>query len=335
MADLRFDPVTHQWVSVAENRRNRPVEFVPTEQARHQIICPFCAGNEDETPFAIAAYDRHLQPMDLDVDEAQAWSVRVIPNKFSAFEVTEDKVFPDGPYQNKNGVGKQELIIPTARHVGSLGEMDFEEVKRGLHVARDRIEAFSHEQPIKHAMLFMNCRMEAGASLEHVHFQLIGSPVVSSRVERRQSIAQKAFEETGQTLIAQLVEWETQQSTRVVKTSKNLTSFCPFASRLPLTVWIAPNQKSGRFADADNLLDELAELTHDAVRRIETVLDRSAYNIMLHQASYEFEGPHHWYVEIFPRLTRLAGYEWGTDIWINPVSPESAARRLRAANKDE
>lgn len=333
MSDLRFDPVTHQWVSIAENRRSRPTEFVPIEQSRHQIICPFCAGNEDETPMEIASYDKHLQKLDQRDQEETSWSVRVVPNKYPAFGKTEDAKEPSGPYKQFNADGTQELIIPTSRHAVSIGDLEFDEVKRAFHVARDRIEALSENDSIKHAMLFMNCRMDAGASLEHIHFQLIGAPVVSSRLENRQEISANYYDENHQTLMGRIVDWEIQQNVRLIRTSKNFTMFCPYASRLPLTIWVVANNEPKRFCESTNLLDELAELCQDAVKRIEAVLDRPAYNLILHQASFGFDGPDHWYVEIFPRLTRLAGFEWGTDVWVNPVSPETAAKKLRIALK--
>lgn len=335
MSDLRFDPVTHQWVSIAENRRSRPTEFVPIEQSRHQIICPFCAGNEDETPQEIASYDKHLQLQERDDQEGTSWSVRVVPNKYPAFGETEESTGTSGPYKKLNEGGAQELIIPTSRHVVSIGDLEFDEVKRAFHVAKNRIQAFDDDNAIKHAMLFLNCRMDAGASLEHIHFQLIGTPVVSERLERRQQISTSYYEENHQTLMGRIVDWECQQNVRLVRTSKNFTMFCPYASRLPLTIWIAANNEPERFYHSTSLLDELAELCQDAVNRIEAVLDRPAYNMILHQSSFGFDGPDHWYVEIFPRLTRLAGFEWGTDVWVNPVSPETAAKKLRIAlNKD-
>ena len=330
MSDLRFDPVTHQWVSIAENRRNRPVEFVPTEQTRQQILCPFCVGNEDETPAAIATYDKQLPPAEFD-DEDVDWSVRVVPNKYPVFEETEDSKKSSGPYKKSNDGGIQELIIPTPRHVVSIGDLSQDEVKRAFYVARDRIESLGSNDKIKHAMLFVNCRMEAGASLEHIHFQLIGAPLVSSQIERRQQISKKYYDANHQSLIGRIAEWECEQNARLVRSSKYFTMFCPYASRLPMTVWIAANDEPGKFIEGTHWIDELAELCQDAVNRIEAVLDRPAYNVILHQASFGFDGPDHWYIEIFPRLTRLAGYEWGTDIWVNPVSPESAAKKLRIA----
>ena len=335
MSDLRFDPVTHQWVSIAENRRNRPVEFAPVEQARHQVICPFCAGNEDETPPALEEFDANLEPLaPPDTDEANAWSVRVAPNKYPAFEGEGiDPKTNTGPFRTANDFGVQELIIPTPRHVSTIGELEDEELKRAFHVARLRIANLKETDGIEHAMLFLNCRMEAGASIEHTHFQLLGSPILSRSLESRVQISDAYYRDNHQSLVQRIVEWEISQNKRVVRNTENFSMFCPFASRQPLTVWIAPVETPEPFVDSEHLLDELTELCLDAVNRIETLLERPAYNLLLHQQPFSSDGPDHWYVEIFPRMATQAGYEWGTDFWVNPVAPETAAKRFRAGGK--
>lgn len=333
MSDLRFDPVTQQWVSIAENRRNRPVEFAPVEQARHQVICPFCGGNEDETPAALVEFDKYLEPLaPPTADEANVWSVRVVPNKYPAFEGKGiDPKANTGPFRTANDFGVQELIVPTPRHVSTIGELEFDELKRALHVARSRIENLKETDGIKHAMLFMNCRLDAGASIEHTHFQLLGSPLLTRSLESRTEISAAYYRDNHQSLVQRIVEWESKQNKRVIRNSKNFSMFCPFASRQPLTVWIAPIETPETFIESGSLLDELAELCLEAVTKIESLLERPAYNVLLHQAPFGFDGPDHWYLEIFPRMTKQAGFELGTDLWINPVAPEAAAKRLRVA----
>ena len=328
MSDLRFDPVTHQWVSIAESRRNRPVEYMWAEQSVQKMICPFCAGNEEETPEAIATYDEKLNQMSA-VDEESPWSVRVIPNKYPAFEGEAVDSKMTGPYKTARIEGVQELIIPTSKHVASIADLELDDLKRAFRVARQRIEYLATVDEIKHAMFFMNCRLEAGASIEHIHFQLLGSPVLSHHLERRRKISKEYYDANHQSQISRIVDWELTQKTRVIRSTKDFVVFCPFASRLPLSVWIAPAESPERFEECEEHLDVLSELCFDTVRRIDKLLDRPAYNLLLHQAPFGGDNPDHWYIEIFPRLSRWAGFEWGTDIWINPVAPETAAKQLR------
>jgi UDPglucose--hexose-1-phosphate uridylyltransferase len=58
---------------------------------------------------------------------------------------------------------------------------------------------------------------------------------------------------------------------------------------------------------------------------------------MLHTnpSSEEDETFYHWHIEIIPKLTKVAGFEWGTGFYINPTPPEEAAKYLREAQPKE
>jgi UDPglucose--hexose-1-phosphate uridylyltransferase len=93
----------------------------------------------------------------------------------------------------------------------------------------------------------------------------------------------------------------------------------------------------------DAQLAELAVAMKDMLQRIKTVLSDAPYNFILHNAppmhrrpgkpsqwnSLEYD--YHWHIELVPRLTQVAGFEWGTGFYINPTSPEDAAQFLREA----
>ena len=337
MSDLRHDPINDQWVSIARNRRDRPMEFVPMEQLRQQLICPFCKGNEEETPPPLAAYQADgtlLTPN----DDPSSWTVRVIPNRYPSFssysQETRDE--PDigthdhGPFQSNRSHGIQELVIPSSRHITTLSELTDVELKLSFRAYQDRVNHARSLSYVKHAMLFMNCRLAAGASLGHIHTQLLGTPVVSSQLESRVERNNVHFQRYGQSLISSLVNWEIDQQARIVEVTENFCIVCPFASRFAFQVWVIPRANKFDFVTCSDLVrDELAMHCRNIVSRFETVLDHPAYNLLLHTDPFGMSHNGHSYFELFPRLTRAAGFEWGTDIWVNPVAPESAARRLR------
>ena len=335
MSDLRFDPVSNQWVTIARNRSERPMEFVPLEQTRHQLICPFCKGNEEETPTTCVAYHRDGSQLN-QADDPSSWTVRVIPNKYPSFELSSaghkhiDCESHEGPYKAAKCPGEQELIISSPRHVASLSELNDDELRVSFHAYQERIKRMETLEHIRHAMLFMNCRLNAGASLSHVHTQLIGSPIVSGALQERSNRNQLHFQEQGKPLVETLTSWEREQGKRIIFESENFSVFCPYASRFAFQSWIVPNHHVGSFQDCPQAVcHELAELCRRMIARLETLLGETGYNILLHQAPFSMLENDHWYFEIFPRLTRAAGFEWGTDIWVNPVSPETAARRIR------
>lgn len=329
MSDLRYDPLFDQWMVVAENRRDRPIEFVPLEQTRKSLICPFCGGNEEETPPAILALDelgREL-PAPLGPD----WMTRVIPNKYPTFSnsqlSTSDQMWP---YRQATGLGAQELLIPTPRHVVSLSELLELELRLALQAAQMRIAALQQISGIAHATLFLNCRFEAGASVEHVHWQLIGSPLTSSFLQGRSDRFRQHQLSHGRSLLRDLVDQEERAAVRIVNRSRHWTAYCPFASRTAFQMCIAPNRDSGTFGEISTIgLQQLVEMIQAYVTRLESLFGQPGYNVILHQLPFAEAQHDTWWIELFPRLSKNAGFEFGTDIWINPVAPEMAARRLK------
>ncbi len=326
MSDLRYDPLFDLWVAIAENRRDRPIEFVPIEQSFKQLICPFCGGNEEETPPELL----RLGPEDKSVDPTGLqWHTRVIPNKFPTYFGSQEEGVDCGPYQHSYLSGDQELIIPTPRHVFSFSDLTIEEFVLGLQAAQIRMQKKESESHIKHAMLFGNCRSEAGASVAHVHFQLIGSPLVSPMMASRMTRLENFRHENGVSMTTAMLNHELKQHVRIVAETDDLVMLCPYASRFAFQIWLMPRNDTVAFSKLDqNQLQQLCELSQRYLRRVEVLLSEPAYNWLLHQPPMG-GNENHWFVEIIPRVAKTAGYEMGTDIWINPVAPEVAARRLR------
>ena len=329
MSDLRFDPVFNQWIAVSEIRRERPLEFLPLDQVRKQMICPFCKGNEDETPAPLLVLDSWAN--EIAADQSAQWSSRVIPNKYPTYESSKrQSILETGPFSANTDIGTQELIIPTPRHVCSLSELEIDEFVVALIATQIRMRALRETDSVRHAMFFKNCRHEAGSSIEHTHFQLMGSPIVSPFLQHRAERFAAHHQSTGKSLMQSVSEFEIQQKTRVISQSENFIVICPFASRLPFQVWIVPRTPKIRFDVSERIASEqIATLSHQLISKIESLLGLAAYNWMLHQLPFESEAFDHWFIEIVPRLSKTAGYEMGTDIWVNSVAPETAAKRLR------
>ena len=317
------------------------MEFIaPKEKLSPDVVCPFCKGNEHETPKQLEVWDREGRSV-ADAKSDFDWSTRVVPNKFPAFpsdapmdpfdtQVLSDNIQDFGPYEQSRRPGVQELIIPSPRHVSSFGELEKSEAMVSLAAAQTRFSVMKEKDGIEHAMLFMNCRSAAGASLAHAHLQLIGSPVVSQSMKDQISRQQNYVRQHEQTMMQSVIQWEQQKKVRIVKETDDFCAVCPYASRVAHQLWLIPKHSFSDFATIDRKIrDDLALLIRKLLRRLDRSLNNPPYNLMLHTAPFGMADNNHWYVEIMPRLTRPAGLEFGADIWINPVSPEDAARHLR------
>jgi UDPglucose--hexose-1-phosphate uridylyltransferase len=330
MPEYRQDPLSRRWVIIGGDRAGRPNEFVEAAVRESSLLCPFCAGNEAETPEPVATYP----------SGKKAWLVRVVPNKFPALTIdkpacpTCQPLSPQAQPQPVPGFGRHEVIIESPRHVASLSELTPEESAAVFTAYRDRLRDLKAERQFKYVQIFKNVGPAAGASLEHVHSQLVALPGVPEVVEQELASSGEYFAQHQRPLLPALIEQEIADGSRLVAQSANLMAFCPYASRFPYETWVAPRKHSPRFEDAKTgELGELSTLMQDLIGRIERATGQSAYNYHLHTQPFDMPaaGHYHWHIEILPRTTKVAGFEWGTGCFINPYWPEAAAKDLRKA----
>lgn len=333
--ELRQDPVTGRWVIVAPNRAGRPDEFAPAfERVENAGDCPFCPGREAETPPAVLVRPDPATPPD-----GPAWRMRVVPNKFPAL-VPDGEPGPrsDGFFGRTPGVGVCEVIVETAAHLTSLTQLRADDVGEVLAVYRDRLNAQKSDPRLQYGLIFKNKGATAGASLEHCHSQLIATPLVPPAVAAELRGAECHHRAQGRCVFCQMIDRETASGERVVFRTAGYVVFCPFAGRFPYETWILPRRHASRFEDVPlEGLRELGAVLHATLGKLEVGLDDPAYNTMIHTAplrSGDLEH-YHWHLEIIPRLTGVAGFEWGGGMFINTVPPEQAAARLRETTTND
>jgi len=326
MSEYRHDPVYDHWVIIAPNREGRPEEFIEAGWQRIAWNCPFCVGHEEDTPPELARYS---------LDGQTSWQVRVVPNKYPA--VTSTCGWPPEvktAHSTLPGYGVHEVIIESPHHTTSLCELPLAALALVLRAYRDRLRAVRQRQDLAYGIVFKNVGAAAGASLEHIHSQVLATVVVPPPIAGRWTHWKTLFCQTGQTALSRWLDEELQSGQRLVGVTSHFAAVCPFASRMPMELRLAPLTPEPYFeAVCDARLEELAQLLSDVLLRLEVAVPNVAYNLIVHTAPLG-SGPHdycHWYIEILPRLTRAAGFEWGTGCFINPVKPEEAARRLRDA----
>jgi UDPglucose--hexose-1-phosphate uridylyltransferase len=333
MPDLRKDPIVGRWVIVAKSRAKRPHDFESTPRLRAGGFCPFCPGNEDKTTDEILAYRPHGTPRN-----GAGWRVRVIPNKFPALEIEgELNKRGDGIYDMMRGVGAHEVIVESPQHLLSTADLSEEALREVFWAYRDRLLDLKKDPRLVYGMIFKNVGAAAGASLEHTHSQLIVTPIVPINVREEMTGSLEFFNYRGRCVYCDMIQQELAHEKRIVLDGPGFTAFCPFAGRFPFETWVVPKAHSSHYENIQkHAVEELAGVMKQVIGRIETALDRPAYNYIIHTAPFgaQEQGHYHWHIEIIPRLTNIAGFEWGTGFYINSVPPEEAAAFLREVEFD-
>jgi UDPglucose--hexose-1-phosphate uridylyltransferase len=328
--ELRKDPVTGRWVIISTDRQKRPNDFV-FERAR--IIgrehCPFCPGHESLTPPEIMSYRQNGGS-----PNAPGWDVRVVPNKFPALQVEGmlDRE-GEGMFDRMNGIGAHEVIIETPDHDRTMASMSEPEIERVLFAYRDRIVDLKKDFRLKYILIFKNHLAAAGATLEHTHSQLIALPIVPDFVREEIEGARRHFADKERCVFCDIVHQDIRDGRRVVVENADIVALAPYAPRFAFETWLLPKRHGARFEEAPrHEYESLARMIKVVLQRIDRALESPAYNLILHTSPFSQDTSeiYHWHLELMPKLTKVAGFEWGTGFYINPTSPEEAARVLRA-----
>ncbi len=342
MRELRFDPIRNRWVIVVPERARRPNDYLIDGGWKagdgDVLACPFCEGNEAKTPPEIMAVRATGTAPD-----SPGWRVRVVANKFPALRIEDDAIrYGVGMFDVVSGAGAHEVIIETPNHTLSLADLPDESVKDVLMVYRNRIRDLCRDSRLRYILVFKNHRHEAGASLSHTHSQLIATPMVPPAVKVELKVCRDHYLTRERCFICDMLKQETRMGERLIYESNDFVVWSPFASSFPFEMWILPKDHLHDFSQlTDEALATTAPVIKNALKAMKTLLNDPPYNFVLHTAPPPFNRPgypdhwnsiasdYHWHLEIIPRLTRIAGFEWGAGLYINPTPPEVAAEYLR------
>jgi len=330
MPELRKDPIIGRWVIISSERGKRPSDFQEQLPRRKGGFCPFDPGNEGTTPPEILAYrDSGTEP------DTPGWNLRVVSNKFPALQIEGhlDKQ-GEGMFDKMNGIGAHEVIIETPLHDATLATMPLKNVENVLWSYRDRMVDLKKDKRFKYVLIFKNEGEAAGASLEHTHSQLIALPIVPKRVREEIDGAKLYYDYKERCVFCDIVRQELNDGTRIVSENKDFVSLEPFTPRFPFETWILPKHHDSCYEDAkSHEFQSLAEMLQDTLKRLDKILNVPPYNYILHTSPFgEPDNEYyHWHIEIMPKLTKVAGFEWGSGFYINPTAPEEAAKFLREA----
>ncbi|HVZ16380.1 MAG TPA: galactose-1-phosphate uridylyltransferase [Terriglobales bacterium] len=335
MPELRKDPIIGRWVIISTDRAKRPTDFVRDRPQNKGGFCPFCYGNESKTPPEVLAY-RPGQNGNSNLRDTPGWTVRVVPNKFPALGIEGNlNRQAEGMFDKMNGLGAHEVIIETPDHNASLEQLPEKRIEDVLWAFRDRILDLKQDKRFKYILIFKNHGESAGASLEHSHAQLIALPILPKHVVEELEGAKQYYIYKERCVFCDIVRQELDNGLRVVAENDETLTIAPFAPRFPFETWILPKRHESGFENSSSrVYENLAKAIKVLLQKADLVLDNPAYNLVLHTSPLQeaTNDHYHWHIEFMPKLTKTAGFEWGTGFYINPTPPEEAARFLREAN---
>lgn len=334
MPELRQNFFTKEWVIIATERAKRPEEMATHRPAQSLPsfveTCPFCPGNESKTPPEVTRFP---------ADVSEPWAVRVFPNKFAAVSSeVEPRRNLQHLWRRVNGFGFHEVIVDSPDHAACMALLPDAQVAKILGVFKERFNALSCDHRINHVTIFKNHGADAGASLQHPHSQIIATPVIPSQVRHRLHEALRHFDEVGECMFCHMVEGEVAEQTRVVLKTELFVAMEVFAAATPFATHIFPLRHMASFGEITAAeISDLARVLRRLLAKIYVGLENPDLNFTVRSAPSDYMGARHfhWYVSVIPRLTRVAGFELGSGMFINTVLPEAAAEFLRGVSVEK
>lgn len=332
--ELRKDYLLSRWVVIATHRKQRPTDFKkePATRRVDKSQCPFCPGNERKTPPAVLVYlkgeEGIMSERDTDGVRHKNWLIRCVPNLFPAFSPPENH---EGVASGK-AAGHHEVLIESPNHnahpsVASIGQL--------VHVVNgyvDRLRALSSKPYVRYVSIFRNHGAEAGASLSHVHSQIMATPIVPTIIDEELRASKAFYEANARCIFCDILQSE-KGSPRFVWENEHFMAFAPWAGIHPFEFWVFPKNHQESLSDMQpRAVERLAEALKTCLGGLDSLLNDPPYNYGFHVAPKATAGAsYHWHLEVYPKLSTWAGFEKSTGMYINVVPPEDAAANLKQA----
>ncbi len=327
MAELRQNVVTREWVIINPERARRPDQFAGKEKADilfppYDPGCPFCVGNEQMT------IDESFR-----VPDGWNWKVRVVGNKFPAVESKGERVRKvEGIYRSMSAVGFHEVVVEHPLHYMPIALMSDEHVTEILMAYRQRYRELRWDERVESITIFKNHGESAGTSLVHPHSQLVATPIVPSQVRSRMEEAIRYFDDTGECVCCRTLRDELSAGERIICENDDFAAFIPYAALSPFHTWIFPKRHSSSFDETtDSEIPGLAKCLRMVLAKLYHGLKNPDFNYSIRSIpTRELHVEYfHWYFTIVPRVTKTAGFEIGSGMYVNSALPEQSAEFLR------
>ena len=268
-----------------------PVLFAPERSSRPNA---FAQDDGGVCPFC-PGNESMTPPDSVRIERDGRWIARAFPNKYPATE-------------------HHEVIVEAPDHDAHYESLENAPAIMRLYI--DRYRALRGRSGVAYVSLFKNQGRMAGASIDHPHSQVLAAPALPPRIAKEGA----AFDAAGSCPICSMPR------DNIIRDSERFTWLAPAASRMTYEQWVVPKRHMAEpDAMSNDDMRELAALLQNstaAMRRI-----APAYNWSF--VAFPTTRRGHFYVEVFPRMTSIAGYELGTNMFIEIVDPAKTAEVFR------
>ncbi|MFZ5871595.1 MAG: galactose-1-phosphate uridylyltransferase [Actinomycetota bacterium] len=318
---MRRDPLSGEWVSMASHRMTR-THLPPAD------LCPLCPAGAGREPGEVPASD---------------YDVVVFENRFPSFagepgalsQLDGEPLWQVGP-----AGGRCEVVCFTAEHTATFADLPVQRVRTVVEAWCDRTAELSARPGVEQVFAFENRGEEIGVTLHHPHGQIYAYPFVTPRTSLLLERAKEHRRRTRGHLLRDVLQAERRSGRRIVLDGELWTAYVPAAARWPVEVHLAPHRDVPDLAALDDAeRDELAVVYLDLLKRLDRFfpgVDRLPYIAGWHQAPvHDRRELGRLHLQAFSllrapgKLKYLAGSESGMAAWINDTTPETIADRLR------
>lgn len=260
------------------------------------------------------------------------WRIRVVEHPAGMLDAKRFETTEGGFFVQGSASGFHEMVVEHPDPRMRLDTMPAQHVVEVLKVYRDRLGTLAAKPGIRHVQVSRNVGAAAGALYDHPHAQVLAIPVTSRWLNEEVTVARAHHDAHGSCLFCDVVGAELKARDRIVSQNAGFVALAPYAAKTPFETWIVPREHDSAFASVSaNALDDLAEMLQTVVNSLRTALDHPPYNLVFNTLPSGDDPSFHWHIEILPRLTHQAGFDWGSGFYVNPTPPEDAARFLREA----
>jgi len=335
--EVRKDYLLDRWVVIATERGRRPTDFAKQERQKAKTaVCPMCPGNEHMTPPAVLVYLKSgngiRKTKDEDYSRHKNWLIRVIPNLYPAFSPPKERISPKQIMKNENlaaAVGHHEVLVESPNHDEGPANAPIPQVVHVVNGYIDRLRDLSTKPYVQYVSIFRNHGLEAGASLSHAHSQIIATPFIPKTVKEEMDASRKFWRQNKKCAFCGIIEKERGGPRFVLENSKFIV-FAPYASVNPMEFWIFPRKHESSLLEmSQGEVKIFAETLKTCLSRLKTLVNDPPYNYGFHMALDKgARDYYHWHLEVYPRLAIWAGFEKSTGMYINTMTPETAAESM-------